>query len=45
MTLGILEIEGLTKWTDSKRPIEYKLNDSMENIEKWFHNKNIVGEK
>lgn len=44
MTLGILEIEGLIKWTGSKRPIEFKLNDSMENIEKWFQ-KNIVGEK
>ena len=35
MTLGILEIEGLIKWTGSKRPIEYKLNDTTENINKW----------
>jgi len=35
MTLGILEIEGLIKWTGSKRPIEYKLNISIDEIEKW----------
>jgi DNA-directed RNA polymerase delta subunit len=36
MVLGILEIEGLIKWTGSKRPIEFKLNTSLENIKKWF---------
>ena len=38
MTLGILEIENLIKWTGSKRPIEFKLNTSIENIQKWFEN-------
>jgi len=38
MTLGILEIENLLKWTGSKRPIEFKLNTSIENIQKWFEN-------
>jgi len=36
MVLGILEIENLIKWTGSKRPIEFKLNTSLENLEKWF---------
>jgi len=36
MTLGILEIENLIKWTGSKRPIEFKLNTSLENLQKWF---------
>lgn len=36
MTLGILEIEGLIKWTGSKRPIEYKLNVPIEKIEEWI---------
>ena len=40
MTLGILEIEGLIKWTGSKRPIEYKLQGTIEDIEKWFR-KNV----
>ena len=38
MTLGILEIEGLIKWTGSKRPIEYKLNVLIEKINEWIHN-------
>lgn len=37
MTLGILEMEGLIKWTGSKRPIEYKLNVPIEKIEEWVH--------
>jgi len=36
MTLGILEIEGLIKWTGSKRPIEYKLNAPIEKIDEWI---------
>lgn len=36
MTLGILEIERLIKWTGSKRPIEYKLNVPIEEIEGWI---------
>lgn len=40
MTLGILEIEGLIKWTGSKRPIEYKLNVPIEKIDEWIR-KNI----
>jgi len=40
MTLGILEIEGLIKWTGSKRPIEYKLNVPIEKIDEWIY-KNI----
>lgn len=35
MTLGILEIEDLIKWTGSKRPIEYKLNIPIEKIDRW----------
>jgi len=40
MTLGILEIEGIIKWTGSKRPIEYKLNVPIEKIDEWIY-KNI----
>jgi hypothetical protein len=40
MTMGILEIEGLIKWTGSKRPIEFKLNVPIEEIENWV-SKNI----
>jgi hypothetical protein len=36
MTLGILELEGLIKWTGSKRPIEYKLNVPIEKFEEWI---------
>lgn len=36
MVLGILEIENLIKWTGSKRPIEYTLNSSIDEIEKWI---------
>jgi hypothetical protein len=35
MALGILEIEGLIKWTGSKRPIEYKLNVPIERMQEW----------
>lgn len=38
--IGILELEGLLGWTGSKRPIEYKLNVSIEKIDEWIH-KNI----
>jgi hypothetical protein len=36
MALGILEIEGMTKWTGSKRPIEYTLGVSSEKTMKWW---------
>jgi hypothetical protein len=36
MTLGILEIEDLIKWTGSKRPIEYKLNAELDKIGIWL---------
>ena len=36
MTLGILEIEGMIKWTGSKRPIEYKLNVLIEEMKGWI---------
>ena len=35
MALGILEIEKLLKWTGSKRPIEYKLNKSIDQLINW----------
>lgn len=37
MALGILEIEELIKWTGSKRPIEYKLNVTIEKIKGWAY--------
>ncbi len=40
MTLGILEIERLIKWTGSKRPIEYKLNVPIKKMYEWIY-KNI----
>jgi DNA-directed RNA polymerase delta subunit len=36
MTLGILEIEELIKWTGAKRPIEYKLNVPLGEINVWL---------
>jgi len=39
MALGILEIEELINWTGSKRPIEYKLDVPIEEINKWFRKK------
>lgn len=36
MTLGILEIEGIIKWTGSKRPIEYILKVEPNGIEEWY---------
>ena len=42
MALGILELEGLIKWTGSKRPIEYTLNCTVEDLRKWV-NKNMRG--
>ncbi len=44
MTLGILEIEELIKWTGSKRPIEYKLQVPIEKIYEWIRH-NIKNEK
>lgn len=45
MMLGILEIEGLIKWTGSKSPIEYKLNVPVEKIYQWVQEKieKIIG--
>jgi type III secretion system FlhB-like substrate exporter len=40
MSLGILEMEELIKWTGSKRPIEYNLKVPIEKIEEWI-SKNI----
>jgi len=40
MALGILELEDLIKWTGSKRPIEYTLNGTIDDLLKWI-NKNI----
>lgn len=40
MAFGILEIEGMIKWTGSKRPIEYSLVAQESDIGKWL--KNIV---
>ena len=36
MALGILEIEGLLKWTGSKSPIEYKLNGQLDKHGEWL---------
>lgn len=41
MALGILEIEGLLKWTGSERPIEFISNSSPETIQKWIDEKII----
>jgi hypothetical protein len=35
MILGVLELEGFTKWTGSLRPIEYTLNKPIEELRKW----------
>jgi len=40
MALGILEIEGLIKWTGSKRPVEFRLNVQIDQIDEWI-DKNI----
>jgi hypothetical protein len=39
MALGILELEGLIKWTGSKRPVEYAMTVPIEKIEEWCKNK------
>jgi len=39
MVLGVLEVEDLIKWTGSKSPIEYKLNDSVERLYEWVREK------
>lgn len=35
MILGVLELEGFTKWTGSLRPIEYTLDKPIEELIKW----------
>jgi hypothetical protein len=35
MILGILELEGLIKWTGSLRPIEYTIDKKIESLIKW----------
>jgi hypothetical protein len=39
MALGILELDGLLKWTGSKRPVEYTLNRSLDDLEQWCKDK------
>lgn len=39
LTLGILELEGLLKWTGSLRPIEYTLNKSIDDVRNWISEK------
>jgi hypothetical protein len=43
MALGILEIEGLIKWTGSRKPFEYRLNAPLERVEEWFRKKILKG--
>lgn len=38
LTLGILELENLIKWTGSLRPIEYTLNKPISELNKWINN-------
>ncbi|MCF8368166.1 MAG: hypothetical protein K9G76_03930 [Bacteroidales bacterium] len=35
MILGVLELEGYTKWTGSLRPIEYTLDKPLDELIKW----------
>lgn len=35
MILGVLELEGFTKWTGSLRPIEYTLDKPLDEVIKW----------
>lgn len=42
MILGVIELEGLTKWTGSLRPIEYTLDKPLEELIKWSQ---VTGEK
>jgi len=39
LTLGILELEGLLKWTGSLRPIEYTLDKPIAELKKWITEK------
>jgi hypothetical protein len=39
MALGILELEGLLKWTGSKRPVEYTLNVPLDVLKQWCKQK------
>jgi hypothetical protein len=41
MSLGILEIEGLLKWTGRKSPIEYTANIPIDEFQSWFESKII----
>ena len=36
LTLGILELEGLLKWTGSLRPIEYTLDKTIAELKRWI---------
>lgn len=38
MILGVLELEGFTKWTGSLRPIEYTLDKPIADLIKWEQN-------
>lgn len=39
MALGILELDGLLKWTGSKKPVEYTLNRPLDDLEQWCKDK------
>lgn len=39
LSLGILELEGLLKWTGSLRPIEYTLDKPITELKKWITEK------
>lgn len=39
LTIGILELEGLLKWTGSLRPIEYTLDKPIADLKKWIAEK------
>jgi hypothetical protein len=39
LTLGIIELEGLLKWTGSLRPIEYTLDKPIADLKKWIAEK------
>lgn len=39
LTLGIIELEGLLKWTGSLRPIEYTLDKPIADLRKWITEK------
>lgn len=37
MILGVIELEGFTKWTGSLRPIEYTLDKPITDLVRWSH--------